>query len=49
MLHGGGQTRHSWRAAGPLLSDAGWDTYAVDARGRPSGDGKSWRARSRSG
>src|SRR5688572_30788559 len=33
MLHGGGQTRHSWRKAGPMLAQAGWKTYAVDARG----------------
>jgi pimeloyl-ACP methyl ester carboxylesterase len=33
MLHGGGQTRHSWRRAGPMLAQAGWKTYAVDARG----------------
>ena len=38
LLHGGGQTRHSWRAAGPLLSDAGWETYAVDARGHGDSD-----------
>src|SRR5687767_14566536 len=33
MLHGGGQTRHSWRKAGPMLAQAGWKTCAVDARG----------------
>ena len=33
MLHGGGQTRHSWRRAGPMLAEAGWQAYAVDARG----------------
>ncbi len=33
MLHGGGQTRHSWRKAGPMLAGAGWQTYALDARG----------------
>jgi pimeloyl-ACP methyl ester carboxylesterase len=33
LLHGGGQTRHSWRNAGPMLAREGWLTYAVDARG----------------
>ncbi|HCT80590.1 MAG TPA: alpha/beta hydrolase [Micromonosporaceae bacterium] len=41
LLHGGGQTRHSWRAAGPMLAEAGWLTYAVDARGH----GESFWAR----
>jgi pimeloyl-ACP methyl ester carboxylesterase len=44
LLHGGGQTRHSWRHAGPMLAGAGWTTYATDARGHgesgwsPDGD-----------
>jgi pimeloyl-ACP methyl ester carboxylesterase len=33
LLHGGGQTRHSWRAAGPTLSAGGWTTIALDFRG----------------
>jgi pimeloyl-ACP methyl ester carboxylesterase len=33
LLHGGGQTRHSWRAAGPALSADGWTTMAIDFRG----------------
>lgn len=33
LLHGGGQTRHSWRATGRELADAGWHTLAVDLRG----------------
>lgn len=33
LLHGGGQTRHSWHRAGARLSAAGWTTYALDARG----------------
>ncbi|NMH98196.1 alpha/beta fold hydrolase [Pseudonocardia acidicola] len=33
LLHGGGQTRHSWRTTGRALAGAGWSTYALDARG----------------
>lgn len=33
LLHGGGQTRHSWRSTGERLRSAGWTTYALDARG----------------
>lgn len=33
LLHGGGQTRHSWKRAGQNLSAAGIATVAVDARG----------------
>ena len=33
LLHGGGQTRHSWRATGQTLAEKGWETYAIDARG----------------
>jgi pimeloyl-ACP methyl ester carboxylesterase len=33
LLHGSGQRRHSWRRSGPALARAGWDVYAVDARG----------------
>lgn len=33
LLHGGGQTRHSWKAAGVSLSAAGVATLALDARG----------------
>jgi pimeloyl-ACP methyl ester carboxylesterase len=33
LLHGGGQTRHSWREAGPTLSGQGWTTYSIDSRG----------------
>jgi len=32
-LHGGGQTRHSWRTTGQQLARLGWVTYAVDLRG----------------
>ncbi len=33
LLHGGGQTRHSWRAAGATLARAGWTAIAIDFRG----------------
>lgn len=33
LLHGGGQTRHSWRTTGQTLAAQGWETYAIDARG----------------
>jgi pimeloyl-ACP methyl ester carboxylesterase len=33
LLHGGGQTRHSWRGAGPALARSGWNAVAVDLRG----------------
>lgn len=44
LLHGGGQTRHSWHRSGSRFADAGWTTYALDARGHgdstwaPDGD-----------
>lgn len=33
LLHGGGQTRHSWRRTGRHLADAGFHAVAFDARG----------------
>jgi pimeloyl-ACP methyl ester carboxylesterase len=33
MLHGGGQTRHAWRATATSLADAGWRAITVDLRG----------------
>lgn len=33
LLHGGGQTRHSWRSTGRDLAQAGWYTVSVDLRG----------------
>ncbi len=33
MLHGGGQTRHAWRATAASLADAGWCAITVDLRG----------------
>lgn len=44
LLHGGGQTRHSWRSTGERLAEAGWSAVALDARGHgdsawsPDGD-----------
>jgi non-heme chloroperoxidase len=33
LLHGGGQTRHSWARTGLRLSQRGWTAIALDARG----------------
>lgn len=33
LLHGGGQTRHAWRATTQSLAHAGWVAYALDQRG----------------
>ncbi|NED68678.1 alpha/beta hydrolase, partial [Streptomyces sp. SID10244] len=33
LLHGGGQTRHSWQSTARRLAGAGWDAHAIDARG----------------
>ncbi len=33
LLHGGGQTRHSWGTTLNALGDRGWHTFAVDLRG----------------
>lgn len=44
LLHGGGQTRHSWRRTAERLAAAGWTALAPDARGHgdstwaPDGD-----------
>lgn len=44
LLHGGGQTRHSWRNTGRKLAADGWSALALDARGHgqsqwaPDGD-----------
>lgn len=38
LLHGGGQTRHSWRATGRRLAESGWATLALDARGHGDSD-----------
>ncbi|MFF1553017.1 alpha/beta fold hydrolase [Rhodococcus erythropolis] len=33
LLHGGGQTRHSWDRTAARLSQCGWHTVTLDARG----------------
>ena len=33
LLHGGGQTRHSWGTTLTMLGDEGWRAYSVDLRG----------------
>jgi pimeloyl-ACP methyl ester carboxylesterase len=33
LLHGGGQTRHSWYRTGARLGEAGWTVLSMDARG----------------
>ena len=38
LLHGGGQTRHSWGDTGPWLANAGWYAIAPDARGHGDSD-----------
>ena len=38
LLHGGGQTRHSWRATGERLGRSGWLAYTVDLRGHGDSD-----------
>lgn len=44
LLHGGGQTRHSWQRTGIRLAEQRWRAYCIDARGHgdsqwsPDGD-----------
>lgn len=38
LLHGGGQTRHSWQRTGARLAEHGWSALAVDARGHGDSD-----------
>lgn len=38
LLHGGGQTRHSWQSAGAMIARAGWTAIAIDARGHGESD-----------
>ncbi|MGG7099860.1 alpha/beta fold hydrolase [Rhodococcus sp. 24CO] len=33
LLHGGGQTRHSWSRTAATLQESGWTALALDARG----------------
>jgi pimeloyl-ACP methyl ester carboxylesterase len=38
LLHGAGQTRHSWRATGATLAAEGWRVIALDLRGHGDSD-----------
>ena len=38
LLHGGGQTRHSWRRTGERMAEDGWTAIAMDARGHGDSD-----------
>ncbi|HEY2812345.1 MAG TPA: alpha/beta hydrolase [Acidimicrobiales bacterium] len=38
LLHGGGQTRHSWAGTWQLLVDRGWRAASVDLRGHGDSD-----------
>lgn len=38
LLHGGGQTRHSWGSALSALADSGWCAFSVDLRGHGDSD-----------
>ncbi|MFR9803048.1 alpha/beta fold hydrolase [Pseudonocardia sp. RS010] len=38
LLHGGGQTRHSWFRTAAALAEAGWEATALDARGHGDSD-----------
>ena len=38
LLHGGGQTRHSWGRTARRLSEHGWTAVALDARGHGESD-----------
>lgn len=38
LLHGGGQTRHSWYRTAAALADSGWASIALDARGHGDSD-----------
>ncbi|MBS9375049.1 alpha/beta fold hydrolase [Rhodococcus sp. B50] len=38
LLHGGGQTRHSWQRTGVRLAEQGWRSYTIDARGHGDSD-----------
>jgi non-heme chloroperoxidase len=38
LLHGGGQTRHSWASCGARLAREGWHALALDLRGHGESD-----------
>jgi pimeloyl-ACP methyl ester carboxylesterase len=38
LLHGGGQTRHSWAGTWQVLAEAGWRVWSMDLRGHGDSD-----------
>ncbi len=38
LQHGGGQPRHAWKGTGQALAQAGYQAYALDARGHGDSD-----------
>ena len=38
LLHGGGQTRHSWAGTGAALAEDGWQVVSIDQRGHGDSD-----------
>ena len=38
LLHGGGQTRHSWHGTWRVLAESGWRVWSVDLRGHGDSD-----------
>jgi len=38
LLHGGGQTRHSWSRTSERMAEAGWSVVTIDARGHGDSD-----------
>jgi pimeloyl-ACP methyl ester carboxylesterase len=38
LLHGGGQTRHSWGTTAAVLAERGWRAFSVDLRGHGDSD-----------
>src|SRR5882757_4593616 len=38
LLHGGGQTRGSWKQTTPRLAESGWTAIALDLRGHGDSD-----------
>lgn len=43
LLHGGGQTRHSWHGTAAAVAAAGWEAFTLDARGHGESE---WSSRS---
>ena len=39
LLHGGGQTRHSWHTTAQRLATHGWTAISMDARGQGESQG----------